>query len=123
MTVSRSEFEARNLEVDSKFERLQSDLKSSYASIGEFLTQLQASNVRLEDKLDVMESKFDHRLTQVDQRLTHLATEVSHMRSNFNSKFDIISAQLRLIDQGQFRTEERLSNLERRVDRLEEKAS
>jgi hypothetical protein len=45
------------------------------------------------------------------------------MRLNFGSRFDVISGQLRLIDQGQFRTEERLSNLERRVDTLEDKAS
>jgi len=192
MHVSKQEFDAHAREVTSSFERLQSDVKSSYASIIEYLTRLEAHNRIADEKFDALEAhnriadekfdapeahnriadekfdaleahnrivdekfdaleahnrivdeKFDTlkahnrivdekfnrletKFDRMDQRLTHLADDVSYMRSNFGGRFDVISGQLRLIDQGQFRTEERLSaldRLEQRVNILEDKAS
>jgi predicted nuclease with TOPRIM domain len=137
MNVSKQEFDARNLEVNSAIERLQSDVKASYASMREFMVHLEA---HIDEKFDALDGKFtaldgkftaldgkfnklEDKVDRMDLRLIRLTDEVSHMRLNFGSRFDVISGQLRLIDQGQFRTEERLSNLERRVDTLEDKAS
>jgi predicted nuclease with TOPRIM domain len=137
MNVSKQEFDARNLEVNSAIERLHADVKSSYSSMREFMVSLEA---HIDEKFDALDGKFnaldgkfntldgkfnklDGKVDRMDQRLTRLTDEVSHMNLNFGARFDVISGQLRLIDQGQFRTEERLSNLERRVDTLEDKAS
>ena len=151
MNVSKQEFDARNLEVDRRFEKMESDSKSSYLSIIEYFGRLE-SHIdskfdALDGKFDVLDGKFnvldgkfnvldgkfnvlndkfdrlDAKVDRMDKRLARLTDEVSHMNANFCSRFDVISGHLRLIDQGQFRIEQRLSNLERRVDVLEEKAS
>jgi predicted nuclease with TOPRIM domain len=137
MNVSKQEFDARNLEVDRRFEKLQSDAKSSYLSIIEYFGRLEshidikfdALDVKfdaLDGKFNALNDKFDRldaKVDRMDQRLSRLTDEVSHMNANFCSRFDVISGHLRLIDQGQFRIEQRLSSPERRVDVLEEKAS
>jgi peptidoglycan hydrolase CwlO-like protein len=101
-----------------EFERLDSDVKSSYASIAEALFRLETQVGDISGRFDKLEEKFD----RMDRRLTHIADDLAHTRLNFGARFDVLTGQLRLMDQGQFRSEERLCEVERRVYVLEEKA-
>ncbi len=127
MTVSRSEFDSFKAETSAAIEKLDADLKSSHKTIIEHLVRLEQHlydmEARMEKRLDAMDKRFDAMEQRFEQRFSRLSEDVTYMGSNFASRFDVFSGHLRVGDQGQLRSDERLSSLERRVDILENRAS
>ena len=116
MNVSKQEFDTYKLEAGSSIERLHADVKSSYDSMMNFMINFQS---HIDERFNALETKTD----RIEKRLNHLIDDVSHFRSNVGARFDIVSGQLRLIDQEQFRIDDRQSSLEKRVSVLEDNAS
>jgi flagellar capping protein FliD len=77
----------------------------------------------MDKRFDAMDKRFDAMEQRFEQRFSRLSEDVTYMGSNFASRFDVFSGHLRVGDQGQLRSDERLSSLERRVDILENRAS
>jgi hypothetical protein len=85
MNVTKQEFDTFKAEVNSSFSRLQADVGSSYTTIMQYFE-------RLETHIDKKFDRMDHRLTQVSDDLVQ-------MRSNLGAKLDVITGQLRIVDQ------------------------
>jgi len=123
MNVSKQEFDTFKGEVNSSFERLQSDVKSSHTTIIQYFERL---DTLLDQKFAGIDKRFDgidQKIDRMDHRLTQVSDDLVQMRSNFGARLDVISGQLRIVDQGQLGVDERLAHLERRVYVLEDKAS
>jgi archaellum component FlaC len=130
MNVTKQEFDTFKAEVNSSFERLQSDIRSSYTTIIQYFERLET---HLDQKFEGINQKFEgidkkfegieKKIDRMDHRLTQVSDDLVQMRSNFGARLDVITGQLRIVDQGQLRIDERLAHLERRVYVLEDKAS
>jgi hypothetical protein len=68
-------------------------------------------------------ASIDERFDKTDEKLARISEDVNYMRLNFGARFDVEAGHSKLLDQGQLRLDERLTNLERRVENLEDKAS
>ncbi len=123
MNVTKQEFNTFKAEVNSSFERLESDVRSSYTTIIQYFERL---DTHLDQKFGAIDKRFDgidQKIDRMDHRLTQVSDDLVQMRSNFGARLDVITGQLRIVDQGQLRVDERLAHLERRVYVLEDKAS
>jgi len=110
-----SKFEGLN----SKFERLDSDVKSSFASIAEYLRNFEAHS---EERFKTVIDRFDtmaSQLEKVEQNTGRLSEDLTQLRSLTSERFDITAGQQRISDQGQYRIERNLTDLQRRVEILE----
>jgi excinuclease UvrABC ATPase subunit len=116
--------------LNSKFEKLQSGVESSYASIAEYFRRLEAHiEERFEtviDRLDKSEQNSEKRFEAVIDRLDkseqntrRMSEDLTQLRSLTSERFDVIAGQQRISDQGHYRAERKMTDLERRVEVLE----
>ena len=144
MSVNKQDFD----ELKSRFERMESDLKSSYQSIYEWMKRSEeAAEERfcvfdgkldaldkkvdaLDKKVDALDKKvdsldkkvdgLDKKVDSLDKKVDRLSDDVNHVRLNSSARFDLISGQLRIADQGHFHVENRMANFEERLSALEQ---
>jgi len=130
MAASIDGLKADFVGLNSKFERLDSDVKSSYASIAEYLRNFEAhSEERFKtviDRLDKSEQDSEKRfgaltdrLDKVEQNTGRISEDLTQLRSLTSERFDINAGQQRISDQGQYRIERNVTDLQRRVEILE----
>jgi hypothetical protein len=96
-------------ELNASIESLRSEMQSSFSSIAVYFGQL--------------ESYLDKKFTHISEEMTRVSDDVRYMRTNHGARFDACAEQMRIQDRSQFRLDDRLSDLEKRVVILEEKAS
>jgi hypothetical protein len=98
--------------LNSKFDRSDSDVKSSYASIAEYLRNFEAhSEERFKTVID--------RLDKVEQNTRRMSEDLTQLRSLTSERFDVTAGQQRISDKGQYRIERNVTDLQRRVEILE----